>query len=57
MKSQGYKRSEVVQCLYTKKQSDGSLLILIRYVDEMLIDGKHIHDVDALRAELHKPLR
>ena len=35
--------------LYTKKLLDGSLLILILYVDDMLIFGKNIHDVDALR--------
>ena len=54
MKSQGYRRSEVDHYLYTKKAANGSLLILILYVDDMLIDGKNAHEVDALQAKLHE---
>ena len=49
MLSQGYKRSDTDHCLHTKQAKDGSLLILILYVDGMLITGKNIHEVDALK--------
>lgn len=54
MNSQGYKRSEEDHCLYTKKASDGSLLILILYVDDMLIAGSCTQELVALKKELHK---
>ena len=53
MLSQGYKRSDTDHCLYTKQAKDGSLLILILYVDDMLIAGKNIHEVDALKSKLN----
>ena len=37
MKSQGFKQSDTYHYLYTKRVSNGSLLILILYVDDMLI--------------------
>ncbi|MCO5559992.1 hypothetical protein L7F22_013596 [Adiantum nelumboides] len=52
MKSQGYMRSETDHCLYTKRMADGSLLILVLYVDDMLITGKDKHNVDALKSKL-----
>ena len=42
MLSQGYKWSEIDHCLYTKQAEDGSLLILILYVDDMLLVGRHM---------------
>ena len=53
MLSQGYKHSDTDHCLYTKQAKDGSLLILILYVDDMLIAGKNIHEVDALKSKLN----
>lgn len=54
MKAQGFRRSDHDHCLYTKKAKDGSLLILILYVDDMLIAGKSSIDMNALKAGLHK---
>ena len=54
MKTQGFRRSDHDHCLYTKKARDGSLLILILYVDDMLIAGKSSIDMNALKARLHK---
>ena len=53
MKSQGFGRSKVDHCLYTKKATDGSLLILILYVDDMLLVGKNLQELDALKSKLH----
>ena len=54
MQSQGYSRSAMDPCLYTKKARDGSLLILVLYVDDMLIAGKAHDELDALKSQLKK---
>ena len=54
MKSQGFGRSDTDHCLYTKRVSDGSLLILILYVDDMLIAGKSLKEMDVLKKGLHQ---
>ena len=49
MLSQGYKRSETDHCLYTKQAKDGSLVILILYVDDMLLAGRQMAEISALK--------
>ena len=53
MLSQGYKRSNIDHCLYTKRATDGSLLILILYVDDMLLAGQHSDELAALQSKLN----
>ena len=53
MLSQGYRRSDIDHCLYTKRAKDGSLLILILYVDDMLIASKNKDEIDASKKNLH----
>ena len=53
MLSQGYKRSDTDHCLYTKQAKDGSLLILILYVDDMLIVGNNNDEIAALKSKLN----
>ena len=53
MLSQGYKRSDIDHCLYTKKAKDGSLLLLILYVDDMLLASTNINELAALKAKLN----
>ena len=36
----GFKRSHADHCLYSKKDEDGSPIILIQYVNDMLLAGK-----------------
>ena len=45
MLSQSYQRSDTDHCLYTKRAKDGSLLILILYVDDMLLVGTNIDEI------------
>ncbi|MCO5583142.1 hypothetical protein L7F22_037050 [Adiantum nelumboides] len=53
MQSQGYERSKEDHCLYTRKLSDGSLIILILYVDDMLIArGKSKDEIANLKKSL-----
>ncbi|MCO5577784.1 hypothetical protein L7F22_031617 [Adiantum nelumboides] len=52
MQSQGYERSQEDHCLYTQKLSDGSLIILILYVDDMLIAGKSKDEIANLKTSL-----
>ncbi|MCO5601485.1 hypothetical protein L7F22_055606 [Adiantum nelumboides] len=52
MQSQGYTRSQEDCCLYTRKANDSSLIILILYVDDMLIAGKSIDEINQLKKML-----
>ena len=53
MLSQSYQRSDTDHCLYTKRAKDGSLLILILYVDDMLIAGTNIDEIASLKSKLN----
>ena len=48
---QGYHRSDIDHFLYTKQAKDGSLLILILYVDGMLIAGTNMGDIASLKSK------
>ena len=53
MLSQGYRWNDIDHCLYTKRTKDGSLLILILYVDDMLLADTNIDELAALKAKLN----
>ena len=53
MLSQSYQRSDTNHCWYTKQAKDGSLLILILYVDDMLITGTNIDEIASLKSKLN----
>ena len=46
--------SESNHCLYSKKAVDGSLVILILYVDDMLLAIKNSYELDGIQAKLHE---
>ncbi|MCO5558376.1 hypothetical protein L7F22_011958 [Adiantum nelumboides] len=54
MRLEGYVRSHEDPRLYACKATDGSLIVLVLYVDDMLIAEKSIADVDALKHRLHE---
>ena len=54
MLSQGYKRSDIDHCLYTKKSKDNNLLILILYVDDMLLVGTNIDEIAIVKSKLNE---
>ena len=42
MSEQGYTRCHSDHCVYLKKQNDGSYIILLLYVDDMLVAGSNM---------------
>ncbi|MCO5610242.1 hypothetical protein L7F22_064478 [Adiantum nelumboides] len=56
MLSQGNRWSDIDHCLYTKRAKDGSLQILILYVDDMLLAEKNIDELAVLQSTLNDNL-
>ncbi|MCO5564143.1 hypothetical protein L7F22_017799 [Adiantum nelumboides] len=52
MLKHGYKRSHADHCLYIKRDEDGSPIILVLYVDDMLIAAKKRSTMNALKEQL-----
>ena len=48
-----FKRTHADHWLYTKKNKDGSPIMLILYVDEMLVAGKKKSTLNALKQQLN----
>ena len=53
MLSQDFKRSTEDPCLYVKRFKDGQMLMLTLYVDDMLIAGHSLKDIDDLKSKIH----
>ena len=51
MKNSGFLRCEADHCCYIKR-FDGSYIILLLYVDDMLIVGANLHEIDKLKRNL-----
>ena len=49
---QGYRNSDIDHCIYTKKSKDGSLLIPILYVDDMLLARSSMDEMATLQSKL-----
>lgn len=52
MVQHGYKRSSSYACVYTREGSDGSLIYLLLYVDDMLLAAKNVKDAKKLKEQL-----
>ena len=50
----GYSKSEFDCCIYMEECEDGSHIILMLYVDDMLIAAKNLHEIVRLKALLSK---
>lgn len=48
----GYKRSRRDACVYTIEGSDGGLVYLLLYVDDMLLAAKEMSDIKKLKEQL-----
>jgi hypothetical protein len=52
MTKQGYDRCHFDNCVYFKRLENGSYIILLLYVDDMLVVGSNMHDIDFLKWKL-----
>jgi len=49
MSEQGYTRCHYDHCVYLKKQNDGSYIILLLYVDDMLVARPNMKVINVLK--------
>ena len=49
MYEQGYTRCHSNHCVYLKNQNDGSYIILLLYVDDMLVAGSNMQEINVLK--------
>lgn len=49
MFEQGYTRCHSNHCVYLKKKNDGSYIILLLYVDDMLVAGSNMQEINVLK--------
>jgi hypothetical protein len=52
MTEQGYSRCHSDHCVYFKRLENGSYIILVLYVDDMLVAGSNMQDINVLKNKL-----
>jgi hypothetical protein len=52
MTEQGYSRCHSDHCVYFKRLENGSYIILLLYVDDMLVAGSNMQDINVLKNKL-----
>ena len=52
MIEQGYSRCHYDQCVNFKRLENGSYIILLLYVDDMLVAGSNMQDINVLKKKL-----
>lgn len=52
MTEQGYSRCHSDHCVYFKRLDDGSYIILSLYVDDMLVAGSNMQEINVLKRKL-----
>jgi hypothetical protein len=52
MTEQGYRRCHSDHCVYFKRLENGSFIILLLYVDDMLVAGSNMQDINVLKKKL-----
>jgi hypothetical protein len=52
MTKQGYSRCHSDRCVYFKKLENGSFIIFLLYVDDILVAGTNMHDINVLKKKL-----
>ena len=52
MYEQSYTRCHFDHCVYLKRKNDGSYIILFLYVDDMLVAGSSIQEINVLEGKL-----
>src|SRR5713226_6417885 len=54
MPEQGYDRCHFYHCVYFKRLDNGRYIILLLYVDDMLVVGSNMQDINVLKRKLAK---
>lgn len=49
MSEQGYTRCHSNHCVYLKRKNDGNYIILLLYVDDMLVAGSNMQEINVLK--------
>ena len=52
MSEQGQTRCHSDHCVYLKRKNDGSYIILLLYVDDMLVAGSNMQEINVLKRKL-----
>ena len=52
MIEQGYSRCHSDHCVYFKRLENGSYIIVVFYVDEMIVVGSNMQDINVLKINL-----
>jgi hypothetical protein len=52
MKEHGYSRCHSDHCIYFNGLENGSYIILLLYVDDMLVTGSNMQDINVSRKKL-----
>ena len=52
MSEQGYTRCHSDHCVYLKKKNDGRYIILLLYVDDMLVAGSNMQEINVIKIKL-----
>jgi hypothetical protein len=52
MTEQGYSRWNFDYCVYFKKIENGSYIIFLLYLDDMLVAGSNMQDINVLKKKL-----
>ena len=52
MSEQGYTRCHSDHCVYLKRKNDGSYIILLLYVDDMLVARSNMQEINVLKMKL-----
>ena len=52
MSEQGYTRCHSDHCVYLKRKNDGSYIILLLHVDDMLVAGSNMQEINVLKRKL-----
>lgn len=52
MDEQGYHRCHSDHCVYFKRLDNGSYIIMLLYVDDMLVDGSNMQQINELKQKL-----
>jgi hypothetical protein len=52
MKEQAYSRCHSDHCVYFKRLENGSYIIFLLYVDDMLVVGSNMHDINVIKNKL-----